>query len=124
MTSITRVYAHAEKLIGDGADDIALANGIRAFVADILHLKKEAAALAASPFSFNGIFDPVLRSVGLAAAETRTTIVVAPGAGRMVAAIPARACRISPAKWRRAGRPTDGDRVGAVVAHNPPVVPL
>jgi hypothetical protein len=38
MTSIIRVYAHAEKLIGEGADDIALANGIRAFVADNTNL--------------------------------------------------------------------------------------
>jgi hypothetical protein len=32
MTSITRVYAHAEKLIADGADDVQLANGIYEFL--------------------------------------------------------------------------------------------
>jgi hypothetical protein len=32
MTSITRVYAHAEQLIADGADDAALAAGIRTFL--------------------------------------------------------------------------------------------
>jgi hypothetical protein len=32
MTSITRVYAHAEKLIENGADDIELVNGIRAIL--------------------------------------------------------------------------------------------
>ncbi|SDK43142.1 hypothetical protein [Bradyrhizobium ottawaense] len=32
MTSITRVYAHAEKLIAEGADDDHLANGIRVFL--------------------------------------------------------------------------------------------
>jgi hypothetical protein len=32
MTSITRVYAHAEKLIADGVDDIELTNRIRAFL--------------------------------------------------------------------------------------------
>jgi hypothetical protein len=32
LTSITRVYAHAEKLIADGADDEALAAGIRQFL--------------------------------------------------------------------------------------------
>jgi hypothetical protein len=32
MTSITRVYAHAEKLIANGADDIELVNGIRAIL--------------------------------------------------------------------------------------------
>lgn len=30
MTSIPRVYKHAEKLIADGADDTELVNGIRA----------------------------------------------------------------------------------------------
>ncbi|WP_439357878.1 hypothetical protein [Bradyrhizobium sp. DASA03007] len=32
MTSIPRVYAHAEKLIANGADDTELTNGIRAFL--------------------------------------------------------------------------------------------
>jgi hypothetical protein len=32
MTSITRVYAHAEKLIADGVDDTELTNRIRAFL--------------------------------------------------------------------------------------------
>jgi hypothetical protein len=32
MTSITRVYAHAEKLIANGSDDIELVNGIRAIL--------------------------------------------------------------------------------------------
>lgn len=32
MTSIPRVYAHAEKLIANGADDIELVNGIRAIL--------------------------------------------------------------------------------------------
>jgi hypothetical protein len=32
MTSITRVYAHAEKLIANGADDVELVNGIRAIL--------------------------------------------------------------------------------------------
>jgi hypothetical protein len=34
MMSIPKVYAHAEKLIGQGADDEQLANGVRAFLAD------------------------------------------------------------------------------------------
>ena len=34
MTSIVRVYAHAEKLIAEGADDIQLASGIRAFMGE------------------------------------------------------------------------------------------
>ncbi|MGX9944910.1 hypothetical protein ACTG4Q_20830 [Bradyrhizobium denitrificans] len=33
MTSIPKLYAHAEKLIADGADDEQLANGVRAFFA-------------------------------------------------------------------------------------------
>lgn len=32
MTSITRVYAHAEKLIAEGVDDTELPNRIRAFL--------------------------------------------------------------------------------------------
>jgi hypothetical protein len=32
MLSITKVYAHAEKLIADGADDEQLENGVRAFL--------------------------------------------------------------------------------------------
>jgi hypothetical protein len=34
MLSIPKVYAHAEKLIGQGADDEQLTNGVRAFLAD------------------------------------------------------------------------------------------
>jgi hypothetical protein len=32
MTSITKVYSAAEKLIADGADDVQLVNGIRMFL--------------------------------------------------------------------------------------------
>lgn len=32
VTSINRVWDHAEMLIDQGVDDVALANGIRAFV--------------------------------------------------------------------------------------------
>jgi hypothetical protein len=34
MGSIPRIYAHAEKLIADGADDTALAKGIRIFLGE------------------------------------------------------------------------------------------
>jgi hypothetical protein len=33
MLSIPKIYAHAEKLIAEGADDEQLANGVRAFLA-------------------------------------------------------------------------------------------
>lgn len=33
MMQICKVYAHAEKLIAEGADDVALAAGIREFMA-------------------------------------------------------------------------------------------
>ena len=32
LTTLTRVYAHAEQLIADGADDAALAAGIRHYL--------------------------------------------------------------------------------------------
>jgi hypothetical protein len=32
LTTLTRVYAHAEQLIADGADDAALAAGIRQYL--------------------------------------------------------------------------------------------
>ncbi|MDB5603450.1 MAG: hypothetical protein JWP25_350 [Bradyrhizobium sp.] len=35
MMTIPRLYAHAEKLIAEGADDVQLANGVRAFLGAI-----------------------------------------------------------------------------------------
>jgi hypothetical protein len=32
MMTITSLYAHAEKLIAEGADDAQLANGVRSFL--------------------------------------------------------------------------------------------
>ena len=43
MMSIPEVYAHAEKLIADGADDEQMGNGVRAFFASenaTLHVGK------------------------------------------------------------------------------------
>ena len=34
VMAIPRIYAHAEKLIADGVDDIALAKGIRTFLGE------------------------------------------------------------------------------------------
>jgi hypothetical protein len=35
MSSITKLYAHAEKLIAEGLDDTQLANGVRTYFASM-----------------------------------------------------------------------------------------